>query len=161
MPFPAWLQLITSSVLVATVSAAAPVFAEEEGGKSSIELLPKYRQECAACHIAYPPKMLPAASWQRILNGMSHHFGTDASLDLATVDELASWLTTHAAPGVATPAEDRITRSRRFVSEHQEVDARYWNLPAVKSASNCAACHTRADQGDFNERFIRLPKVPR
>ena len=28
----------------------------------SVPLLPKYRQECSACHVAYPPGMLPTAS---------------------------------------------------------------------------------------------------
>ena len=32
----------------------------------SVPLLPKYQQECAACHVAYPPGMLPADSWQRL-----------------------------------------------------------------------------------------------
>jgi hypothetical protein len=26
-------------------------------------LLPQYKQECAACHLAYPAGMLPAKSW--------------------------------------------------------------------------------------------------
>jgi hypothetical protein len=102
--------------------------------------------------------MLPAASWHRILNNLPHHYGTDASLNPATVKELATWLTAHAAPGKVTPVEDRITRATWFVSQHEEVSARYWKLPAVKSASNCVACHARADQGDFNERFILLPQ---
>ena len=33
-----------------------------------------------------------------------------------------------------------------------------WQRPAVKSASNCAACHTRADQGDFDEHTVRIPR---
>ncbi|ORC49902.1 cytochrome C [Burkholderia sp. A27] len=157
MRFRTWPRLIIRwGVLIVIVSMAAPLFAEDVGSMRSIPLL--YRQECAACHIAYPPGMLPAASWQRILNGLPHHYGIDASLDPVTAKELASWLTAHAAAGTVRPAEDRVTRSSWFVSEHEEVNARYWKLPAVKRASNCAACHTRADQGDFNERFIRLPQ---
>jgi hypothetical protein len=159
MRFRTWLWLVTRwVVLISTASLGTPLFAEDEGGMRSIPPLPKYRQECAACHIAYPPGMLPAASWHRILNNLPHHYGTDASLDPATVKELATWLTAHAAPGKVTPAEDRITRSSWFVNQHEEVSARNWKLLAVKSASNCVACHTRADQGDFNERFTRLPQ---
>jgi mono/diheme cytochrome c family protein len=123
-----------------------------------VPLLPQYKQECAACHLAYPPGMLPAESWQRIMKTLPKHHGTDASLDAPTVKQLSGWLTQHAAPGMAAPAEDRITRSSWFINQHDEIAARTWRLPAVKSAANCAACHTRADQGDFNERFVRIPR---
>jgi hypothetical protein len=33
-----------------------------------------------------------------------------------------------------------------------------WRLAAVKSPANCAACHTTAEQGDFRERNIRIPR---
>ena len=47
-----------------------------------------YTQECAACHTAYPPGLLPAASWNRVMTGLDKHYGTDASLDAATVRQL-------------------------------------------------------------------------
>ena len=58
----------------------------------------------------------------------------------------------------SAPPEDRISRSAWFRREHREVSAATWALPAVKSAANCGACHTQADQGDFSERHIRLPR---
>ena len=30
--------------------------------------------------------------------------------------------------------------------------------PAIRSAAGCIACHTQADQGDFNERSVRIPR---
>lgn len=148
---------------LATLAAAvfsASAFGEREQPASAAPLLPKYRQECAACHIAYPPGMLPADSWRRILSDLDHHFGTNASLDAASVKQIETWLRAHAMDaGRATrsPPEDRITRSNWFIAQHDEVPASTWRSPAVKSASNCIACHTRADQGDFNERYIRIP----
>ncbi|MFO1244098.1 MAG: diheme cytochrome c [Ramlibacter sp.] len=127
----------------------------------SVPLLPAYQQECAACHIAYPPGMLPAASWQRLMGNLQNHYGTDASLDAATVKQLSVWLNTHAGTYKrvsAPPPDDRITRSAWFIREHDEVSAATWKRPAVKSAANCAACHTQADQGDFRERNIRIPR---
>lgn len=38
-------------------------------------------QECASCDIAFPPSMLPAASWKRMMGELENHFGDDASLD--------------------------------------------------------------------------------
>ena len=46
-------------------------------------MLPAYKQECAGCHMAYPPGMLPAGSWSRMMKGLDQHYGTDASLDPA------------------------------------------------------------------------------
>ncbi|MCU9956054.1 diheme cytochrome c [Burkholderia sp. BKH01] len=146
-----------SLVMMLLLPRAAP--AEEEMRGAAIPLLPKYKQECATCHIAYPPGALPAESWRRILNGLDRHFGTDATLDAATVGQLETWLTAHAATGSAArrPPEDRITRSSWFIATHDEVPASLWHRPAVKRPSNCAACHTQADKGNFDERFIRIP----
>jgi hypothetical protein len=122
--------------------------------------LPKYQQECGTCHIAYPPGFLPGASWQRIIDHLPQHFGVDASLDAATVKELSTWLAANAGSGkgAAQPPQDRITRAAWFVREHREISAATWKSSAVKSASNCAACHTQAEKGDFNERNIRIPR---
>ncbi|MBK7469965.1 MAG: diheme cytochrome c [Betaproteobacteria bacterium] len=111
--------------------------------------------------IAYPPGMLPAASWQRTMSNLQRHYGTDASLDPATAQELTTWLAANAGTYKRVsgqPPEDRISRSAWFIRKHDEVAAATWKLPAVKSAANCSACHTQSDQGDFNERNIRIPR---
>jgi mono/diheme cytochrome c family protein len=132
-----------------------------DGGKRMLPLLPTYQQECAACHLAYPPGMLPSASWKRVMTNLPKHYGTDASLDPATVKELTGWLVANAGTYKRVseePAQDRITRSAWFIRKHDEVSAASWKLPAVKSAANCNACHTTANQGDFNERNVRIPR---
>ncbi len=135
-----------------------PSLADEHAPR--VPLLPAYRQECAGCHIAYPPSMLPAASWQRLLSNLPHHYGTDASLDPPTVQALAAWLTANAGTGrrAAVPPDDRITRSAWFQRKHDEVPADAWKRPAVRSASNCAACHAGAESGDFDEHRVRIPR---
>jgi hypothetical protein len=105
--------------------------------------------------------MLPAASWQRLLATLPRHFGTDASLDPATTQSLSAWLqgpATGSRRAGASPPQDRITRSPWFLREHDEVPAGAWTRAAVKSAAQCGACHTRADQGDYSERNIRIPR---
>jgi mono/diheme cytochrome c family protein len=144
--------------------AAGPALAGEARNGTRLPLLAAYKQECSSCHIAYPPGMLPAASWQRLMNDLPRHFGTDASLDAATLSQISEWLQAHATinarsgRNAAVPPEDRITRSAWFVREHREIAAATWQRPSVKSPSNCAACHARADQGDFNEHDIRIPR---
>jgi mono/diheme cytochrome c family protein len=146
-----------AGALLALLAAAA----QADSGPR-VTPLPKYAQECAACHIAYSPGLLPAASWQRLMSHLPQHYGTDASLDAATVAELAGWLEANAGAykrvASAPPPEDRITRSAWFVRKHDEVPAATWTRAAVKSPANCMACHTQADQGDFRERNIRIPR---
>lgn len=143
---------------------ATPVFADAARPVASQPLLPAYQQECSSCHLAYPPRMLPAASWQRLMDNLPRHFGTDASLDAATVSQISLWLQGQATidakarRNATPPPEDRITRSAWFLHEHDEVAAATWQRPSVKSRSNCAACHSRAEQGDFSERNIRIPR---
>ena len=153
--------------LLATLAAAAlgsAARADDDRRTPSVPLLPLVQQECAACHIAYPPGLLPAASWQRLMANLPRHFGTDASLDAATAREIGSWLNQHAGTArkvrrdPTPPPEDRISRAAWFTREHREVPAPTWKLPAVKSAANCAACHIHADEGDFSERNIRIPR---
>jgi nitrate/TMAO reductase-like tetraheme cytochrome c subunit len=116
--------------------------------------------ECAACHTAYTPGLLPARSWQRIMAGLDRHYGTDASLDDATVQQLSAWLQANAGTYkrvVEEPPEDRLTRSAWFERKHREVPSPVWKHASVKSAANCAACHPGADRGDFDDDSLRLP----
>lgn len=146
-------------LLIALTTGVAA--ADERASAARVPLLPKYQQECAACHLAYPPGLLPASSWNRLMADLPRHFGTDASLDAASVTEIRRWLQTHAATdrrAATPPPDDRITRSAWFVREHREIGAAVWKRPSVKSPSNCAACHTRADQGVFDEHDVRIPR---
>lgn len=147
--------------LIAALSMSPTAWADEHGRGSRVLPSPEYKQECAACHVAFPPGLLGAASWQRVMNTLPRHYGTDASLDAATQAKLSAWLTANAGSGrrvVEAPPEDRLTRSPWFVREHREVSAATWKLPAVKSAANCAACHQGADEGDFSEHGVRVPR---
>jgi mono/diheme cytochrome c family protein len=124
-------------------------------------VLPAYPQECASCHTAYAPGMLPRQSWSRIMGGLDKHYGTDASLDEATVRQIAVWLDAHAGTykrtGAEAPPQDRITRSAWFERKHRPLDAPVWKLPSVKSPANCTACHSRADEGDYGDHSLRMP----
>jgi mono/diheme cytochrome c family protein len=146
-------------LLLVGLAAALPARADER------RLLPAntpkaYTQECGSCHTAYPPGMLPALSWQRVMSGLDKHYGTDASLDEKTVQQLATWLQAHAGTTkrvAVEPPQDRITQSNWFRREHRGIDAAVWKHASVRSASNCAACHSGADRGNFDEHGLRFP----
>ena len=145
------LFLILASA-TATVRAEGHVFAATNA---------KWKTECGACHFAYPPQLLPAASWRTMMTQLDKHFGADASLDPKTTAEIRAFLEANAGrvqrEAVGKPPL-RITESRWFQHEHDEVPARYWKSPAVKSAANCTACHTQAERGDYSERNVHLPR---
>jgi nitrate/TMAO reductase-like tetraheme cytochrome c subunit len=120
----------------------------------------KWKSECGSCHVAYPAQLLPAASWQRLMKGLDRHFGADASVDAATAAEIGAFLEKYAGGkrGIAGETTLRVSETAWFLREHRKVDAATWKSPAVKSAANCAACHTGADNGDYRERGIRMPR---
>jgi len=150
---------VVPAVLTALLALAAGA-SWADGDMPRVPVLPSYQAECSACHVAFPPGALPAASWQRLMQNLPRHFGTDASLDPAQVKEIADWLTANAGRSRSgtTPPEDRITRSAWWLHEHDEVSRAVWLRPAVGKASNCAACHTRANEGSYREREIRIPR---
>lgn len=150
-----------SRVLACWAMASCAGWANADNGPMLPRDMPAaYTQECAACHTAYPPGMLPAPSWSRVMGGLDKHYGTDASLDAATVQKLGSWLQQHAGTYKRVseaPPQDRITRSAWFVRKHRKVDAATWKLVGVKSAANCAACHGGADKGLYNDDDLLIP----
>lgn len=120
-----------------------------------------WREECSACHIAYPARFLPAASWKEIMRTLDDHFGADASIDTTTAEKISRYLASAArspSRSQASAPNLRITETRWFVHEHDEISTQQWRFPKVKNAANCAACHHDADTGRFSERFLHIPK---
>ncbi|MBP8307768.1 MAG: diheme cytochrome c [Burkholderiaceae bacterium] len=135
--------------------------AQADSRQGPAATLPAYAQECGACHLAYPPGLLPASSWQALLTGLAKHFGSDASLDAPATREIAGWLNAHAGSGkraAERPPDDRITRAAWFTRKHREVSAATWNRPSIRNAGNCVACHGAAAAGDFDEHAVHIPK---
>ena len=121
---------------------------------------PLWKAECGGCHLAFPPELLPASSWRTMMSGLDRHFGTDASLDPATAARITAFLEQNASRKGKLASEKtlRITETRWFVHEHDEVPARVWKSEKVKGASNCAACHVNAERGDYSEHSVRVPR---
>ena len=140
---------------------------------------PAYLQECGSCHLAYPPGVLPAASWSRILapESLADHYGDDASLPDALVAELRGYLMANAADGSARVRErafavpgaarsdaglPRITETPYFIRKHHRIPAHLvTDNPEVGSFSQCNRCHIGADRGIFDERQIEIPGLGR
>lgn len=123
-----------------------------------------YRSECGSCHLAYPPALLVAGDWQKLMAGLDKHFGSDATVDGKNRAEIESFLKRHAGdPGRVGSGGNppRISQTARFVRKHDEVPARYWSDKRVRSVANCEACHPRAADGRFSEHDISIPELRR
>jgi hypothetical protein len=124
-------------------------------------MLRSYQNECAACHVAYPPAMLASQSWKNLMGSLNLHYGVDASMDPAAIKEIGAWLQDHSGTYKRidlAPAEDRITQSAWFVRKHRKIQEEVWIRQSIKRSANCVACHTLAEQGDYGERNIIIPK---
>jgi cytochrome c553 len=157
MEYATKLFLVASLALGAITAAVAE---DEDDGRRYTASHPAWQAECGGCHLAYPPQMLPARSWDALMSGLDNHFGTDASLDPQTAANIRAFLERNAGRE-RTPAAQpvlRITETSWFVREHNEVPARVWKSAKVGSPANCGACHVNADQGSYGEGSPRLPK---
>lgn len=148
-------------VLATALQALSSAALADDHARARVPLLPAYQQECGSCHTPFPPGMLPAASWQRVMKNLGQHYGSDASVDPATEKQIAGWLTANAGTYKRVreePPQDRITKSAWFLRKHDEVPASAWSRAAIKSPANCGACHPKASEGVFNEHDVRIPR---
>lgn len=130
-----------------------------------------FQTECAACHMLYPPGLLPEQSWRRMMNGLDKHFGENASLDPETQKSITDFLVKNSADRVGNlrssriassipqgAAPLRISETAYFVRKHDEIRPAVFKRKSIGSAANCAACHPKAEAGDFREDYIKIPK---
>lgn len=158
-------RAIALSVLALTASGLFFQRAQADGGRFFAPVTDAVvKEECGSCHLAFSPSMLPASSWQKMMGDLKNHFGTDASLDAATTAKITRYLTDNAADrggqrygdrlmrGVSTgSAPLRITELPRWIRIHHEVSSKEWQSKKVGSKANCAACHTDAQRGYFDD----------
>jgi cytochrome c553 len=119
-----------------------------------------WRAECGSCHVAYAPALLPTVEWRQLMRSLDRHFGADASIDAKTAVEIDRFLAANArrGEGRAAEAQPRITTTRWFRHEHDEVSAAVFRSPSVKTPANCAACHPGAAAGNFDEHAVGIPR---
>ncbi|HEY0633911.1 MAG TPA: diheme cytochrome c [Gammaproteobacteria bacterium] len=130
----------------------------------------RYAQECSACHFAYPPGLLTARSWRKLLaaTALANHFGDNAELAEAARQEIEAYAVAKAADrsnykrsrkiAAATPADSaplRITENSYIKHKHAHIPAELIaGNPQVGSLSNCNACHTGAAAGQFDDDAV-------
>lgn len=129
-----------------------------------------YQEECGSCHVAYPPGLLPSASWRTLMAGLDDHFSDNAELPDDTRAHVETFLDANASDrldrlksvrllrGVEEDAPLRITGLPYFKREHREIPRRMVeDNPDVRSFSRCDACHGDASRGHFDEDTAAIP----
>ena len=173
--------LVTAGALLVTGIAACDhdehEYKEESSYKNFTRLdvapvkNPLYREECGSCHFAYQPGLLPARSWQKMMSQLEDHFGENAELDEQSRAAITEYLMKNAAEHsgyrrsrkiLSSVAENeiplRISETRYFVRKHHELPKSIvQDNPEVRSFAACAACHTNADKGYYDEHEVRVP----
>jgi hypothetical protein len=129
-----------------------------------------YQQECGACHFAYQPWLLPSGSWERILGELPSHFGEDIPLDEQTRNTIDQYLTANAADRVSVKRSRKIMKSLKgntpvrvseipyILEKHHDLDTAILKRPSIGYLGNCIACHTSADQGNYDDDYVTIPR---
>ncbi len=136
----------------------------------------QYKDECGSCHFAYPPGLLPAKSWEKLLEekALADHFGDNAELEKDVLNPIRDYVMANSADksfykrarkiaiateGVEAPI--RITEVRYIKRKHHDIPEKMIKgNKDVKSLSYCDACHTQANKGIFDEDTVRIPNFP-
>jgi cytochrome c553 len=120
--------------------------------------------ECSSCHLAFPPGLLVAKDWQRIMASLDKHFGSDASMTPSEATAVGAFLTKNASNnGVRhTSSVDlpKLTKTPWFDRKHRKIPDAAWADPRIRTASNCVACHAKAEQAQYSEKDISVPGYP-
>jgi hypothetical protein len=130
---------------------------------------PIYRENCGACHLAYPPKLLPASSWKKIINRSADHFGEPLVINTKNKEIISRYLIENSADRSSCKRALKIVKSLQGESpvriteipyirdKHRKIPLKTLERKNIGSLSNCLACHKKADQDVFNKRDIKIP----
>ncbi|MBD3882910.1 diheme cytochrome C [Phormidium tenue FACHB-886] len=107
-----------------------------------------YLENCATCHVALPPAVMPTRTWAEIMPDSSHYGVQITPLSSLSLQVAWQYISTYSRP--LNPGEEvpyRLRQSRYFKALHPKVE---FSQPIT--VSSCAACHPAAAQ--FNYRSL-------
>lgn len=124
-----------------------------------------WNEVCAACHMLYPPGLLPAKAWRQQMQTLDEHYGSNAKLDPDQEREILEFLLRVSAgnrlpvePSPTAGEPPRISQTRWFERKHDEVSEAKFKRESVGGRANCVACHRDAESGDFDEDRVKIPR---
>lgn len=163
---------LSSITLLAAVIAGASIWmiAKPPMGVHELVADATWKEECGSCHLAFPPSLLPAASWKGLMSNLADHFGEDASLGDGEVRSIGAFLVANAAETQdSLPANQfrsvdparpfEITATPFWLHMHADIPEKAFAQKSVGAKQNCAACHSDAETTAlFAPQHISIPK---
>jgi cytochrome b len=161
--------LAVALLLAVAARAVAALSARPALGVPTDALDPTYAQECGSCHMAYSPSLAPSRRWSAIMDGLSDHFGEDASLKPDVAAQIRAYLTMNAAEKWDTRAAHELRRSNPqdplrltatpfWIRMHRGIPESVFTSKAVGAKGACEKCHSDAATGRFDPQDIHIPK---
>ena len=171
-------MLMATPLLFPTPSMAdsdwfSRAFSLERDKEVKAVTLKAYDEECSSCHYAYPPGLLPEASWKKLLetDALSKHFGENIEmkeelrrqiLDYAVQNSADKASAKRSKKIMASLSKDsaplRITEIPYIRRKHQEIpENMIKGNPKVVTLAQCDTCHTQAKTGNLDDDTVLIP----
>jgi hypothetical protein len=175
------MKRLQSALLVLTVAAsqwagaADDRFAKDGPGSMNGVLMVSdagYQKECGACHIAYSPGLLPAASWELVMGQLEKHFGESVALPPATKSTILRYLADNAMDKSPYAGSQVLFEKLQPGSVPHRIMLMPWlayrhaviregmaknGKIQVKRLSNCGECHRGAKDGSYALGELLIP----
>jgi Dihaem cytochrome c len=169
----AFLPLSYASSVQAEEGWISRIFSLQRDKEVKAVSLKAYGDECSSCHYAYPPGLLPEASWRKLLapEALAKHFGENIEMKESLRAELLNYAVQNAADKATAKrsqkimasltngaAPERITEITYIRRKHQEIPEKMIKgNPKVLALSQCDTCHTEAKTGNLDDDTVLIP----
>ncbi|MFN6579522.1 MAG: cytochrome C [Aulosira sp. ZfuVER01] len=115
-----------------------------------------YLENCATCHVALPPAVLPTQTWKNLLED-SQHYGVQLQ-PLVDPPRILVWKYLQTFSRSQRKDEEtayRVNNSRYFKALHPKV-----KLPRPVQISSCVSCHPSAGEYNFRRLSPEMENSP-
>ncbi len=129
-----------------------------------------WKSECQSCHMLYPPSLMKAESWTKLMGGLKNHFGENAELDPNDLKEIQQFLVENSADQTNYKRGLKMMQTKNnnvpisisetdyFKRKHDEISPAVFKRKSIRTAANCLACHPGAERAYFEEDDVVIPK---
>ena len=115
-----------------------------------------YLENCATCHIALSPAVMPSQTWRSLLQDANHYGVTIKPLGNPEVQIVWKYLRDYSRPlGAEEPVPYRVSQSSTFKLLHPRV-----KFPERASLITCISCHPGAGTYDFRSLSAEWQNAP-
>jgi cytochrome b len=156
------------AALAVALTGAGVLLAAAGAPSPALRFPPLYQSECGACHAVYHPSLRLGATWKRLMDGLSDHYGEEVILGDEAAAAIAMFLESNGAEHFDTEISWRIgrenTESMRMTDtpywkrRHRDIPNVLFRWRTVGAKINCDGCHGDAATGEYADQRIGLPK---